>query len=244
LHDAKVSEELTKLGVRTHRVAAVIELKELNFRGKVYPVESLKRLGFFRRKQLHEDFAPAISVRLFGTRTRAVEVILSSDAEGDKGRRREMMRSAIKLVAAEQGKEDMSLREYMDWFATTLGNNVGIMHKHGYLHGYLTLQNVTLDGRITDFDSVTRYSAQDLQDPKKEREISQHLTRDVQGYFRGATTWRPGRWSNGAGNTLVSFARSLNELFPDEVPALDRSELARRFTQAYLSHNPNYAPAD
>lgn len=60
------------------------------------------------------------------------------------------------IVAQELGKDpaEFSKKEYLTWLAETLGINVARMHNSGWFHGYLTTHNITLDGRITDLDSV------------------------------------------------------------------------------------------
>lgn len=71
---------------------------------------------------------------------------------------------AKKLVSQELGRENnpFSDQEYLDWFAETLGKNVGLMHKNGWFHSNLSHHNITLDCRICDLDMV--------KDIKKEKE--------------------------------------------------------------------------
>ena len=59
------------------------------------------------------------------------------------------------MVSQELGyKRTITDKEYFEWFAKTLGENVGIMHRNGWTHRYLSSHNVTLDCRIVDLDSV------------------------------------------------------------------------------------------
>ncbi|MDP2947869.1 MAG: hypothetical protein Q8N88_07170 [Nanoarchaeota archaeon] len=60
------------------------------------------------------------------------------------------------MVAQELGKDpkEFSKQEYLEWLADTVGQQVGRMHKNGWYHSYLLTHNITLDGKITDLDSV------------------------------------------------------------------------------------------
>ena len=60
------------------------------------------------------------------------------------------------MVAQELGRDPNEFNEweYLRWFSRTLAENVARMHKAGFIHGYLTGHNITLDCRIVDLDSV------------------------------------------------------------------------------------------
>ncbi len=163
LSDAEMSEKLTKMGVRTHRVAAIIELLELpvgdairstwvrEMIGRVLPLDTT----------LPPNFSPAIEIRLFGTDVRISD---TTDAigRGDQEYMRGAFADAMELVAKECGKASVSPEEYLEWFASTLGQSLGRMHGNGYVHGNLHSQNVTLDCVITDLDTVTHIIDQDF----------------------------------------------------------------------------------
>jgi hypothetical protein len=83
----------------------------------------------------------------------------------------------------------------MEWFAKTLGKNIGLMHSNGWAHGnpyiYSTPSNVTLDCRIVDLDTVLdrtsepllfiEYSRRDLEGAKM---IIRQLYEDLEPYLQ------------------------------------------------------------
>lgn len=149
LHDAQMAELFTKAGVRTHRCMAIIELTELPFPepGSTEPtMVPVKQL--LLERELPKDFVPVLQWRAFGTKTRL------SDMAGSGATAERELQDAIALVKQETAGRVHDERTYIEWFATTLGRNVARMHEAGYTHGYVTSHNVTLDCRITDFDSV------------------------------------------------------------------------------------------
>lgn len=136
-YDYCVAEEFTQAGIRTHRGLAIIELRELIVNGRRKSVNELKKYGL-----IDKDFYPVIEVRAFGTKARISD------------RTPEQLEDAKRLVAQELGIEFNSDEEYFKWFAQELGRNVGLMHKNGWLYTNWTDQNITLDCRIVDLDSV------------------------------------------------------------------------------------------
>ncbi len=72
----------------------------------------------------------------------------------------DVISDAKKLVSQEFGRGNKSLsnKEYLEWFAKTLGENVGLMHRNGWYHCFLGSHNITLDCRIVDLDSITELS--------------------------------------------------------------------------------------
>jgi len=142
--DKEKSEELLKLGVRTHREIAIIELDEIvDPKGRKISIEEAKRVGL-----IWPDSKPVVEVRAFGTKARlagAKEDPLSVE-------------DARLLVANENNfdPEKFSKKEYAKWLLEATGRNLGLMHKNGLVHGFMTRHNITLDGRLVDFDSVRR----------------------------------------------------------------------------------------
>jgi len=67
-----------------------------------------------------------------------------------------MFEDAKSLVSQELGRGNNPLtdQEYLEWFAETLGKNVGLMHKNGWFHAGLSPHNITLDCSVCDFDTV------------------------------------------------------------------------------------------
>lgn len=137
-HDYLTAEELLKIGVRTYRGLAIIELKELIANGSKRAVQDLKKKGL-----IDEDFNPVIEVRAFGTKIRIED------------RTPQLLEDAKNLVSRELGINFPSDEDYFRWFAEELGKSVGLLHKNGLSHNFLgTGHNITLDCRIVDLDTV------------------------------------------------------------------------------------------
>lgn len=163
LLDYANSEIIHRAGVRTARALGVIELEELIVEGKKISVEQAKEQGL-----INKDFIPVLEIRAFGTLARIRDLLdlfhmehlrrnkfpvadmLAYEKTSDF-----LLQDAKKLVAQELGKDSISNEEYLEWFAQTLGKNVGLIHRQNLLHGSLHDQNITLDCRIVDFDSIT-----------------------------------------------------------------------------------------
>ncbi len=144
-HDYELSEEFLRVGIRTHRVIGIIRLWEV-----LLDTEKVSLRGNSKFTVLDEGltdwrhFRSVIQVRAFGTKARVQE---ASDNL--------LYKDAKKMVSQELGyKRTITDKEYFEWFAKTLGENVGIMHRNGWTHRYLSSHNVTLDCRIVDLDSV------------------------------------------------------------------------------------------
>ena len=158
-YDMQMSEEFYKAGIRTSRVLGIIRLNELIKDGKRISLEEARKGGI-----IDKEFSPVISVRAFGTKARVDELINmpSGDIEG----RSLLLKDAQELVEQELGKKFSSTEEYLEWFAKTLGKNVGLCHKNHWAHGYLSGHNITLDCRIVDLDGVTK--SRDFDDFKED----------------------------------------------------------------------------
>lgn len=195
-YDYVSGEELSQAGVRTARTLAIIELQELILGGKTVSLFEARELGI-----IDKDFHPVIQVRAFGTNARIRDLadpedrvstkkfglldaphILAYEKTSDL-----LLEDAKKLVAQELGKDSISNDEYLEWFAQTLGRNVGLIHKQGVLHGFLHDQNITLDCRIVDFDGETEISS------RNDYEIEMDTIKDTLGdlYLRvnKSTKW-------------------------------------------------------
>ncbi len=138
--DMETSEEFLAKGIRAHRVIAIISLREIvDKEGNRVSIEDAKKRGI-----LSENSKPVVEIRAYGTKHR----IQSASPE--------TINDARTLVAQELGKDPKKFnnKEYFFWMAETIAKQVALMHKNGFFHGYLTRHNITLDGRITDFDSV------------------------------------------------------------------------------------------
>ena len=145
--DFELSEKFIQAGIRTYLVAAIIELKEVIHKGKKITVDEAKELGIIDQK-----FQPVVEVRCFGTKARISDIVLTGRLT--KKDRKILINDAIHLVSKELGRP-ISLEEYLSWFAETLGRNIGLMHKNGWVHKNLRiLHNITLDCRIVDLATV------------------------------------------------------------------------------------------
>lgn len=152
--EAKEDQEYTEFfinkGIRTHRVLAILDLEELvDARGKKISISEAKE-----KEMISEEMHPVISLRAFGTKER-LEYININD-KLNKHRSILALQDAVSLVAIEENKkpEDFSLKDYILWFAKTLGGQVAKIRKLGAYHGHLHQQNITLDCHITDFEGV------------------------------------------------------------------------------------------
>lgn len=154
-HDKDMSEAFLAAGIRTHRVIAIISLSEMiDNTGNRIKVEDAQKLNI-----IPESVKPVISVRAYGTKYRLDEFVgqfkeLGSNLKPEM--KSDILNDAMTIVAQELGKnpEEFSKIEYLEWLAATIGQGVGRMHKNGWYHAWLLTHNITLDGRITDLDSV------------------------------------------------------------------------------------------
>lgn len=160
--DYQKSEEFLKAGIRTYRILAIIELKEITANQRKLSVLEAIKEGI-----INESFHPVVEVRAFGTKARIDD--LSSHFHQDIKERKLLINDAIKLVSQELGYKDLiSTEEYLGWFVKTLGFNVGLMHKNGWFHEYLSSHNISLDCRIADLDSVSQLT----DEHEQERDLS------------------------------------------------------------------------
>jgi len=152
LFDRQMTEEFLKAGIRTNRVIAVIELEEIIVNGKKISVSEA-----IKARICEKDFHPVVEVRAFGTKARVADVLSVIKTGGLTEDQKLLLEDAKKLVSQELGfQETISDEEYLKWFAKTLGQNMGRMHRKGWLHNYIFNHNITLDCRIVDFDAITK----------------------------------------------------------------------------------------
>lgn len=149
-HDQEMSERFLSLGIRTSRTIAIIGLEQLIYEGKIVPVEHvLRKCGILL------EFKPVLQLRAFGTKARVNDIDYTDRI--DLSEEKLLVDDAKRLVSQElEMNKMMSNKAYLEWFAKTLGKNVGLMHRNGWTHEYLTPHNLTLDCRIVDLDSVER----------------------------------------------------------------------------------------
>ncbi len=151
-HDAMMAELLHKQGIRTHRVIAIIGLDEIvDKEGRKITVKEAKKLGI-----LLESDKPVLEIRAFGTKTRLKDVLGLNNTPEIKEL---LLEDARILVAQELGKDPakFSRLEYFSWLATATGRNIGLLRKNKWKHLNLGQgHNITLDGRLVDFDSISK----------------------------------------------------------------------------------------
>src|SRR3989344_8594176 len=185
MHDKEISETFHRYGIRTCRVVAVILLKEIWQNGSKLSIQEAKQ-----RDIIPNSIKPVLEIRAFGTHARFVD---ATQRQNSYAGRSLLIEDAKQLVAQELNKDpqEFSMQEYALWLARTIGKNIGLMHKNGYIHQYLGKgHNITLDGCIVDFDSVERIS--DMNDQKIEDDYSQaefalrELFKSSQFYSNGA----------------------------------------------------------
>ncbi len=154
-HDMRMTEQFLEKGIRTYRIVAMIELKELiDANGIKISVKDA------RKQKLLEKDTPIIAIRAFGTKTRIADITSRMNYEMDNTKL--ALEDARLLTSQELGKNEnrFSYDDYFAWFVKTIAQNVALMHKSGWVHGYLTEHNLTLDARIVDLDSVENTESQ------------------------------------------------------------------------------------
>ncbi len=177
-YDRDMSEMFIKKGLRTHRVLAIIKLKELvDPEGNKITLKKAAERGYIKTTT-----RPVIEIRAFGMKNRINDAFIDGDKKINLER---TLKDARGMVAKELGtnSEAFSTKDYLDWFVKTLGEQVAILHRNGYRHGFLTAHNITLDCRIVDLDSV------EFIEEKSDKEKEEYISRDLKfvkttlGYF-------------------------------------------------------------
>ena len=153
--DRDWAEKLHEKGLRVVRHIAHIKLNEIIHNGERITVEEAGKKGIPIK-----DREPAIAVRAFGVRTRTYQLNQDGPALNTfnpipKNEMQQMLEDARSHVAKELRKkpEHFTMEDYLNWFAQTLGKNVGKLHALGYVHDNLG-HNVTLDARLVDFNTL------------------------------------------------------------------------------------------
>ncbi|PIU42808.1 MAG: hypothetical protein COS98_00980 [Parcubacteria group bacterium CG07_land_8_20_14_0_80_35_11] len=174
-YDYQKSEEFLKAGIRTYRILAIIKLEEI--------VVNKKKLSLpeaIEENIIDENFHPVVEIRSFGTKARIDD--LGSYFHQDIKEMKLLVNDAIKLVSQELGCEKpISEKEYLMWFAKMLGFSVGLMHKNGWFHNYLSPHNITLDCRIADLDSVSQLT--DKREQEKDLEWARFSLDELLNFF-------------------------------------------------------------
>ena len=167
-YDRDMSEILVEKGLRTHRVLAIIKLKELvNPEGNKISIKKAIEWGYIKTTT-----KPVVEVRAFGVKSRISDLFVNNP---HKEKVEWLLRDAKEVVAREFNidLERFSTRDYLLWLARTLGEQVAILHNNNYSHGYLTPHNITLDCRIVDLDSVS--PLEEMSQEQKLKKINRDL---------------------------------------------------------------------
>jgi hypothetical protein len=156
--EKETAEEFLAAGIRTARPIAHIWLKQIV--DKDGDRITLKQA--IKRGMIKKGTRKAVLVlRAFGTKRRLLDAMIRSNAK-DKKR---LLDDARGLVGTELG-EDLTPKQYAEWFAKTLAEQFARMHNNGWAHGFAGEHNTTLDARIVDLDHVKRI----VPTSKKDRE--------------------------------------------------------------------------
>jgi tRNA A-37 threonylcarbamoyl transferase component Bud32 len=153
----KTTEEISQLGIRSERYISLIALKEIiDKNGNKISIDEARK-----REMIDEETTPVLAIRAFGAKNRIEEAFQINKVE-----------DARKLVSQELGFEDkeFTLNDYLNWFAQTLGENLGKLHKNNWVHRGLSSHNITLDCRLVDFDAAEKFDFSSL-DKTKENKI-------------------------------------------------------------------------
>jgi len=198
-NDTKYSELFTKEGIRTHRSLAIFKLKELP---EYDASPSLRTLDELRASgALEGDIEPVIQMRAFGMKARVA----------DATQKVIYIEDAVQLLSHERGIDVSTPDTYARWFAKTLGSNIGKVHALGYIHGHMTAQNVTLDCRLVDLDSVEPTA--DLNEQVRTSIVETDVA-DGQ-------------------EALGSLLKTLMHYFPQQISPLTQDELFRIYKDSY-----------
>jgi hypothetical protein len=212
LYDYKMTEAFLREGIGTCRVLGIIELHEIiasrpsmtrPWVPRVFTTENIFEIGKYptpapERLSLKEaveegiiekDLHPVIEVRAFLTKFRISDISNHTrwgrpmDECGQL-----MLQDTMKLLSEELelGKV-MTKTDYFEWFARAFGHNLGLMHRNGWVHNYLSDgHNITLDGKIVDLDGVCR--PEDDNAYTEEFKLMKHAT--LLRFFERASGWK------------------------------------------------------
>lgn len=210
-YDHAMSEKFLKAGIRTFMTLGTIEPEEIFLKNKKISLKEVKEKGVIKR-----GFQPVIEVRAFGTKARIRDFYMGFEDDETK---KLLLEDAKKMVSQEIGKDLSNDKDYLEWFANTLGRNVGLMHKNGWHHGRLGRQveigphNITLDCRITDLDTVSKirfFERKKLKEEKDLAEISCVRFAQMLGKFRGTSG------SEDIVEVMEKFREGYNAVFPPQ----------------------------
>ncbi len=140
------TQRLEEIGVRTVPVVAATEIYEvINALGSKISVLEGRVNGLVGQRT-----EPVEEIRAWVTPFRLQEVTRFNG--------RDMIHAAMEDIKNSGDSNFPSFsnsEEFLQALAQSIGQAVGKLHKHGYVHEYLSgLHNITLDGRIVDLDGL------------------------------------------------------------------------------------------
>ncbi|MBI5456465.1 hypothetical protein HY969_01870 [Candidatus Kaiserbacteria bacterium] len=148
------------------------------------PVSHFRSERVAPEHRIGEDVVPAALVRALRINTRLSQI----NRAGLSHKRAERdIRKAMGLVSEEMRNELMRENpiRFVEWFANSLGHDLGVLHKNGEVHRWLHAQNITLDARIVDTDSVrsrknfeTGVDVGGIEDPFRSFSFDQFVEKD------------------------------------------------------------------
>jgi hypothetical protein len=140
VEEKDIGESMADKGVRTVRLGAIITLEEIALPdGTKIDLEEARSRGIIRADEI-----PAVGVRVSRMRERI---------DHDESQSAATLAKAKQVVEEELGYEPGALNwdGYINWFATTLGQNVALVHNNRPYHGSLGPHNITLACEVFDF---------------------------------------------------------------------------------------------
>jgi len=163
----KITEEVSQFGIRTERYISLIALKEIIDKdGNKISIEEAKK-----REMIDKTIRPVLAIRAFGIKNRIEEASKFEKVE-----------DARRLVSQELGlnEKEFTLDNYLKWFAQTLGENLGKLHKNNWVHRGLSSHNITLDCRLVDFDTAEKFNFLSLDKIKNDWEAAKKALKRLQ----------------------------------------------------------------
>lgn len=228
-HAFRYQHILEHLGVRTYKSLFVTKLNEWMYHGKKVPISQIPVVPRDAEVKGHEDgipdgFSLAAEVRACRTKTRMQSILETRTGvqESVEKIKREIDR-ARELVSEEMGLSTLSVEDYLDWFVTSYGRNLGIMHAAGLTHRFMHAGNITLDCRIVDLDSVSYFSEIHAEENNKREEMLPLVSVETS---RAAAVARDSRTES-----LAAFVLKVCNAYG--IPM--RSGVSGRFMKAYQS---------
>lgn len=200
--DYEISERFLSAGIRTPRVLAIINLEEIICEGEKTSLKEARERGI-----INESFQPVVEVRGFRTKARIADIFFNE--EWPEETKKMILEDARNLVSEELGRKNnlLSEQEYLDWFAETLGKNMGLVHKNGWFISNLSPHNITLDCRLCDFDMVKELKTE----KQRKKDVNSAKSDSIQ-----KLTWWLDLPESRRAELSEIFKKSYDSVFPPE----------------------------